>query len=180
MTTTPDTILPPAAAIGFADAMLDQCRRFLADLDDDAYTAPCDRMFGSTIGAHVRHSLDHFRAAITTADGDPIDYDRRDRDTDVERSAAAALGEVDRLRARLATLHDGPADRAVRVRVMVSGSGDTAELTSTLARELDFAAHHAVHHHAMIGAIAGMAGLPIPDGFGKAPSTIEHERRIGA
>jgi hypothetical protein len=59
---------------------------------------------------------------------------------------------------------------------MLSGEGDEAELTSTFAREVAFATHHAIHHNAMIAAIAASFGVTIPAGFGKAPSTVNHER----
>ena len=62
------------------------------------------------------------------------------------------------------------------VRVMVSAEGAEASLGSTLARELAFAVHHAVHHNAMIASIAGELGIACPAGFGKAPSTANHER----
>jgi len=67
----------------------------------------------------------------------------------------------------------------VRVRVMLCADGQHAELGSTLGRELAFAAHHAVHHHAMVAAIAAEFGLSAPDGFGRAPSTIHHEHAAG-
>ena len=44
-----------------------------------------------------------------------------------------------------------------------------------LGRELAFAAHHGVHHNAMINAICAELGVATPHGFGKAPSTINHE-----
>jgi hypothetical protein len=59
---------------------------------------------------------------------------------------------------------------------MLTSDGVDAELGSTLGRELAFATHHAVHHHAMLGAIAAELGVATPPEFGKAPSTIRHER----
>jgi hypothetical protein len=48
-------------------------------------------------------------------------------------------------------------------------------LGSTLARELAFASHHAIHHHAMMKAIAQEHGQAAESGFGVAPSTLNHE-----
>jgi hypothetical protein len=59
---------------------------------------------------------------------------------------------------------------------MLSGDGHEAELESTLGRELVFATHHAIHHHAMMSAIASEFGIKVGPDFGKAPSTINHER----
>ncbi len=173
---TQTTTLTPAATFANADAMLAQCGSLVATLDGRVYTRPCELMYGGTIGQHVRHSLDHFRAALGGLDGACVDYDHRDRETSIERDAVAAMAEIDRLRGCLTGLVEGDASRGVTIRVMLTSGGATAELPSTMARELAFAAHHAIHHHAMIGAIARVFGVEVPGEFGKAPSTIEHER----
>jgi hypothetical protein len=164
-----------------ADSLLAQSRAFV-EHSRDRYTDPCASMMNGTIGAHLRHNLDHFGAAINAAADDaPIDYDHRARGTPVETDPEAALDVIDDLRARLAALlENGCHDRAVTVRMMLSADGDEARMRSTLARELAFAAHHALHHHAMMGAIAYAHGLSIPPGFGKAPSTLNHESSTGA
>ena len=40
------------------------------------------------------------------------------------------------------------------------------------------AAGHAVHHYALIGVMGGIMGLPMPPGFGVAPSTLKHQAEI--
>lgn len=156
--------------------VLKQCADLLEGVTQEEYTAPSERMFGATIGQHVRHTIDHFRAPLRTRDGDAIDYDRRDRGTSIETQRDAAIGEVRALLDELARTGGEDASRNVRIRVMLTSSGETTDLDSTLARELAFASHHAIHHHAMIAAIASERGIDLPDGFGKAPSTLEHER----
>ena len=63
-------------------------------------------------------------------------------------------------------------------------SGDSEKeyaLASTIGRELGFAAHHAIHHMALVKLIAtetiGLNETDLPDGFGRAPSTINFDRR---
>ena len=53
--------------------------------------------------------------------------------------------------------------------------GQLADLKSTLGRELFFATHHAIHHHAMMKTIGREFGIEAPAGFGTAPSTIKFE-----
>lgn len=161
-----------------ADALLAQSRAFVEHARG-CFSSPCAAMMNGSIGAHLRHNLDHFAAAIGAFDdASPIDYDHRARGTPVESDPDAAIGVIDALRARLAELTlDGAPDRDVVVRMMITSGGDEAALRSTLARELAFAAHHATHHHAMMAAIGMAHGLAIPQGFGKAPSTLNHESR---
>lgn len=165
-----------------ADAMLKQCAAFIISVPKSSYCTTSKTLAGGTIGKHVRHTLDHYRAALEGAPvaGGPgllIDYDRRERDVPMETDPAEALRAIDSLRSRLSALDDTALDACVRIRVMVSGDGLEAELNSTLARELAFATHHAVHHHAMLGAIAAECGVRVEADFGKAPSTIASERR---
>lgn len=163
-----------------ADALLAQARSFVEHARAH-FTTPCAAMMNGTIGAHLRHNLDHFGAAVNAADdASPIEYDHRARGTPVETDPDAAIAVIDTIRARLADLRRAPSvDRPVAVRMMLTAGGEEATLSSTLARELAFAAHHAVHHHAMMAAIAHAHGLSIPPGFGKAPSTLNHESSQG-
>jgi hypothetical protein len=163
-------------------ALLGQCEAFvtLVATADGRYSAPSTVLPGGTIGKHVRHSLDHFRAALEGHEtATVIDYDQRVRNVPMETSPEHALMAIGELRQRLRQLDELSLNQPVRVRVMLSGSGDEAELTSTLARELAFATHHAIHHHAMMGAIAAEFGIHAGPEFGKAPSTINHERCQG-
>lgn len=164
----------PAAA--GASATLAQCADLLREVTPDLYTRTCDTMFGATIGQHVRHALDHFAAAIET-DGDAIDYDHRDRGTPIEHNVTAAIERCEELRSKSLAIEPSCEEETVTIRVMLSASGDTADLRTTRARELAFAMHHAIHHNAMIAVIARELGINVPDGFGKAPSTIEFEAR---
>ncbi len=175
MTMPRNPIQNPAQA---AEAVLAQCADCLSTLPDDAYAKASPVVMGSTIGQHVRHALDHFAAALASRAGDTIDYDRRVRGGAVEISREEALARIADLRAALNELEADTLAASVRIRVMLSGDGDEAEIPSTLARELAFAAHHAIHHHAMIAAIVHGFDLQPPEGFGKAPSTINHESAV--
>ncbi|TVQ59671.1 MAG: hypothetical protein EA379_10245 [Phycisphaerales bacterium] len=162
-----------------AIATLEQCERFLTDLDDEVYCRTCDAVQGSTIGQHLRHSLDHVHASLSALDGVEIDYDHRERETRIERDRHAALTSIRETCARLACVDEKAASRTACVRVMLDDSGAESTLGSTLGREIAFASHHALHHQAMIGAIAHRLGVAPPEGFGRAPSTVRHDRRVG-
>lgn len=156
--------------------MLDQCAAFVRAVPPGAYTIESKALKGGTIGKHVRHTLDHYRAALAACEGSVIDYDRRERDVPMESRPDAALQAIAELRGVIEALGRGDMASPVKIRIMVSGDGAEVELGSTLARELAFASHHAVHHHAMLGAIAEEVGVSVSQDFGKAPSTISYER----
>ena len=172
-------VLAPNATMPAAEAFLGQLRAFLDGLDAEAYTAPSEALGGGTIGRHIRHTLDHFAAALDALEGGVISYDRRGRGTEVETDPEEACRVIDVLRSLIHAAPANQADRLVTVRVMLTAEGEEAELTSTFARELAFASHHAVHHMAMVSSIARERGVSAPDGFGKAPSTLVHERAGG-
>lgn len=161
---------------GAADAILNQCGRMIELVDDGAYATASGVLRGGTIGKHVRHALDHYCALLDCDGSAPVDYDHRDRATAIETDRAAACGEIDRLRGVISGLDAEMLGKATRVRVMLSGAGEEAVLDSTIGRELFFATHHAIHHQAMIKAIAAEHGAELDGEFGTAPSTINHER----
>lgn len=167
---------PCSPTVTAALGVLEQCSGFLAGVDRTRYIAPCPGLLGSTIGQHVRHSLDHFGAVLGGLDGQIIDYDHRERQTPIERDPGAALHALHEVCDRLWRAAENELSGPVRVRVMLTADGGDTLLGSTLARELAFAAHHAVHHYAMMAAIAVELRLGVPEGFGKAPSTLNHER----
>ena len=163
-----------------ADAILEQCAGLIERLDDAAYTTESRVIKGGSFGKHVRHELDHYSALLKGHDEDAtIVYDIRQRGVDVETDRKAALDMITALRARLNGLSESELESKATVRVMLSGDGDEAEAESTLAREIWFATHHAIHHHAMMKAIAREFGVETGPDFGKAPSTINFEGASG-
>lgn len=170
---SPAGTAPVAAA---AVALLDQCAALLEQVPESSYRTDSRLLAGGTIGKHLRHCLDHYKAALDgRRDGAVVQYDRRERGGDIEHDRSAALDEILTLRNRLAGVREADLADPMRVRFMITGDGAESEFETTFGREVAFAGHHAVHHFAMIKAIASEHGVVAPDGFGKAPSTINHE-----
>lgn len=148
-----------------------------------------------SIGQHLRHSLDHMAYAVNAAaqDDNNVHYDRRQRSTPDEQSMDHALK-------RIATLHDQfqhlttttQKDDALVVRPVTayfllssdssSSSSNEAGLPSTVGRELGFAAHHAMHHMALLQRILVIESKiltadELPPNFGTAPSTTAYHNQ---
>lgn len=68
----------------------------------------------STIGAHMRHSLDHFNAVLNANAGNTVlDYDSRERNTDIESIRLSALRNCENL---LQKVHESTFDDPVTVK----------------------------------------------------------------
>ncbi len=166
--TPPDIATHPAAAVLQS---LVQMRDVIAALAPEAYTNEPDRICRGTVGRHVRHCLDHVRMLIDAAPTGLVDYDARDRGTDIETNPVAACDELDRL---IVALRDGvlPVDTPLTISSVISGAGDRVSTQSSLGRELVYVLAHTIHHAAMIIGLVEAAGGDVPAAFGYAPSTI--------
>lgn len=161
--------------------VLRQGEILLRSLDDDAYTERLPQAFNATIGGHYRHCLDHFQSLIDAFDADELNYDNRRRDPRIENNRAFALGETRRIFTACSDIPSEWLTRPVRVRSKVSYSDEDAPVAlSTLGRELMYAVAHAIHHYALIGVMCGMIEVPVPSGFGVAPSTLKHQAQLNA
>jgi len=163
-----------------ATRLLADCAAFVEAVPESVYQETSVVLAGGTIGKHARHLLDHFMAIVRAVeDGSAICYDRREREVEMERSRDAAVVELRRAARVLAEFCGEIGERSVRVRLVVDARRGEVEVGSTLARELLFATHHAVHHCAMMKAIAVELGVQESRGgetFGIAPATIQSLR----
>lgn len=153
----------------------------LGALDDRAYTTRLPRAFDATIGGHYRHCLDHFQSLIHALDADELNYDNRRRDPQIENNRAFALGETRRIFTACSGIPPEWLTRPVRVVGKVSYGDEAASVAlSTFGRELMYAVAHAIHHYALIGVMCRMLDVPLPEGFGVAPSTLKHQAQLHA
>lgn len=146
----------------------------------------------ASIGQHYRHSTDHMELPILIAhseiqNGD-IHYDLRVRGGTLERDVNEAkrrLHSIDQVLHEIVSRYDTSMISEFKTSAYFMLSGDNnyeTQLQSTLGRELGFAAHHAIHHLAMVKIIAtqslGIAEVELPRDFGMAPSTISYQFTI--
>lgn len=157
------------------DEVLEQGEALLSGLSDAQYCDTATDFCSASIGSHYRHSLDHFKILLEAVNGSVIDYDRRDRDVQLETERLRALRVTRDFRHAVRFLSDAVLDKAMEARSKISyvGAGTSAAAT-TFGREVMFAVSHAIHHHALIAMICGLRKIPVPQNFGMAPSTIEY------
>jgi hypothetical protein len=167
-----DTTNVPALAL--AGCLMDLAALLEGTSDLDYLSRP-DRGQSGSVGAHVRHCLDHVRAVVDAAAGGVLSYDCRERDTAIEHNRTLGMHALRQRGAQLKALAGGPSDRPVRLQALVDAAGGTVEVSSSLGRELVFVLQHTIHHQAIIGLLLATRGIAIPPRFGYAPSTVRRQ-----
>lgn len=156
--------------------VLHQGGSLLNSLSDEEYTRKVPAVFGSTIGGHYRHCLDHFRSLLQGLDAGEINYDHRERNSWIENDCMFALAETHRVLSAFESIPTRFLDCPINVRSKINYQVDTAPLIgSTVGREFMYAVAHSIHHYALIAVICGILEVPVPAGFGVAPSTLKYQ-----
>jgi hypothetical protein len=142
--------------------VLHQGELLLDSLKDEEYTRKVPNVFGSTVGGHYRHCLDHLQS-------------HRQRDPRIENDRTFALAETHRILRAFASISRPFLDCPINVRSKVNYELNAAPLIgSTVGRELMYAVAHTIHHYALIAVICTMLEIPVPAAFGVAPSTLQY------
>lgn len=124
----------------------------------ESYTKSDPTTFGSGVGPHMRHVLDHYSSLITGVESGVINYDDRKRDNQVERALDAC---IQRARELLEGLRALSIDIEALVKVIVSANTfDSHDLSeSAFSRGLQFLASYTVYHYALIAIASRMQGI---------------------
>lgn len=153
---------------------LEQLARLLETTSDEAYVWRPGGGVSGSIGAHVRHVLDHVRVLVDCPQR-RITYDRRERNTEIEHhrleGIAALRGAICRLGANRCDRSD---DDTLVLETLVERDQPPIAVATTRAREMVFALQHTIHHQAIIAVLLHDIGISTPAQFGYAPSTPSH------
>jgi uncharacterized damage-inducible protein DinB len=168
----PATVLPIVA-------VLRQLADVIRTLTDEQYRSKPVGAVSSNVGSHVRHCLDHVEALLASLEEGELSYDRRQRGTEVETNREAALEVIRRQERQLLAFRSHAERRPLRLSAMVSSGLPPTVVETTVGRELAFVLSHTVHHNALIAVMAQTLGIPVPERFGYAPSTIAHLEKAG-
>lgn len=154
--------------------VLQEGRVMLAALLPEQYIQGYKPAFASTVGAHFRHVLEHYRCFLKHLPRGEICYDSRERDQLLEVDHSYALTTINELCAALEK-HKGQLD--INTSCEVKDMQSKFPVTSTLERELLFLQAHSTHHYAIIAAMCRMLGAQPADDFGVAIATRDHQRK---
>lgn len=153
--------------------LLDQGLGLLSKHDSESFVLMDPTTYGSGIGAHFRHVLDHYFSFLNGVGTGVVDYDARERGTEVERDLEAAKTAISMVKKRLQALRcDG--DRRLDVKLSSAVEDPNMRTSSSVGRELQFLVSHTVHHYALIAIASRLQRILPPSDFGVAPSTLKY------
>jgi uncharacterized damage-inducible protein DinB len=153
-----------AACVGELAALVERTS------DADYVARPPGGVSGS-VGAHVRHCLDHVHAVLEAVPGGTMTYDDRARHGALEVDRELAARALRDAAARLESLGRRAFDAPVTLVSQVDRAGARVRVASSLGRELVFALQHTIHHQATVAVLLSGRGVAVPGTFGYAPST---------
>jgi hypothetical protein len=151
---------------------LKEIQALLIKMNNTVYTYQCENIEHSSIGMHVRHSLEMIDCLVNQYDLDYVNYDERKRDKMLENDIASASTKIDELILKL----DKP-DKAIAFKSNHFIDKNDI-INSNYYRELIYNVEHCIHHQALIKVVLKrFPEIGIPYHFGIAPSTIEYQEK---
>ena len=158
------------------------CSNILAQLTDlvnqiseQDFAKPVAALGNSTIGQHLRHTLEFFICLEQGFEKGLINYDKRAHDKLIESDKFIALSTLNKIKEFVLSQDS---DKALRLEA--GYDLDTEEfvtIETNFLRELVYNIEHAVHHMAImkIGIREIAPNIKLPHDFGIAASTIRYQ-----
>ncbi len=157
--------------------ILAQLGDVLDSIEPADFQKPSAALSGSTIGQHLRHTLEFFLCLESGYTSGTVNYDLRSHDKQIERDRLLARQTIARIEKFVSQMD---LDRALQLELSYNVSGDhDVTLETTTARELVYNIEHAVHHMALmkIGIREVAPYIALEKNFGVAASTTRHQEQ---
>lgn len=160
-------------------SILDQLEDVIRQISETDFSKPSPSLSNSTVGQHMRHTLEFFMCLEKGFKEGTINYDKRAHDTLIESDKFIALASIHQIRKFVGQITLDPP-----LKLEVGYDRHTEEcvtIETNYLRELTYNIEHAVHHMALIKiGIREIAGyVKLPADFGIAVSTLRHTESVG-
>ncbi|AYQ31823.1 DinB family protein [Runella sp. SP2] len=158
-------------------AVLKQLHGLLSQLTTDEYTQKLPVLNGSSIGQHVRHTVEFFQCLFEGFSTGIINYDARKRNLLIETN----LGYTLQLIGEISHLINNTSEGHLPIQLKVNFDDENFEIIETnFMRELVYMVEHSIHHFALIrvGIQVNFKHIQIDSDFGVAYSTIRHQQEL--
>jgi hypothetical protein len=155
--------------------IISQLTQLVQDIREKDFLAPSEALGKSTIGQHLRHTLEFFICMEAGYKTGIINYDKRAHDKLIETDKVIALSTLSKISEFVGGIHG---DHKLKLEVSYDLDKDEFVTIETNAvRELVYNIEHAVHHMAImkIGIREVAPYIKLPADFGIAASTIRYK-----
>lgn len=152
--------------------ILSQLNVVLREISDTDYKKPSPALSHSTIGQHLRHTLEFFVCLEQGYSSGVVNYDKRAHDKVMETDKTVAHAYIDRISTFVNVVRS---DKALKLEVGYDPHANTfITIDTNVTRELVYNIEHAVHHMALmkIGIREVAPYVELPADFGVASSTV--------
>ena len=162
--------------INASQAILNQLSDAVKQLSETEFVRPSKTLSGSSVGQHLRHTLEFFICLEQGYNQGLINYDKRSHDKMIETDKEIALDVIQRI---YTFVSSQTADKSLTLEVGYDlSSNENVVVPTNYFRELTYNIEHAVHHMAImkigINEVANDVKLPVD--FGVAASTIRYRK----
>lgn len=160
-----------------ARSLLAQLVEVMNQLSDEDFQKPIDTLSDSSIGQHIRHTIEFFLCLVDGANKGAINYDERRHDTFIETDRKLAISVIQSIdNFLLGKVLDHPMDLMANYQV---DGDEIVAIPSSLYRELAYNIEHAIHHMALIkiGVRSLDKNIELPQHFGVASSTVRYQKQ---
>jgi hypothetical protein len=157
--------------------ILNQLSTLVSQIAEADFARPVDSLSNSTIGQHLRHTLEFFLCFQQGYEGGLINYDKRPHDRLIETDKFIALAAIDKIAMFIEHLEDKPLKLEAGYDL---GKDIFVTIDTNATRELVYNIEHAVHHMAIIkiGVREIATYINLPSDFGIAASTIRYKEHV--
>ena len=159
--------------------ILKQLTDLLNAMRHEDFSRPATTLSNSTVGQHVRHTLEFFLCLEKGLESGTINYDKRLHDKLIENDKLVAISTIERIRRVVELIYEKPLLLEVGYDV---ANDNFVTVETTAMRELVYNIEHAVHHMAIIKiGVREIANyLELPAEFGIAASTIRYQESVSS
>ena len=155
--------------------ILSQLNDLVKGIDQDDFVKPSAALSHSTIGQHLRHTLEFFICFEQGYAQGLINYDKRGHDKLIESDKFIALSTLARIAEFIQNLNS---NKSLKLEVGYDlAADDFISIETNAVRELVYNIEHAVHHMAImkIGVREVAPYINLPFDFGVAASTVRYK-----
>ena len=155
--------------------IIDQLESTVNQISAEDFCKSSKTLGGSTIGQHLRHTLEFFLCLEKGLSEGVINYDKRGHDKLIESDKFIALSAINKIKDFINTTKT---DKPLHLEVGYDQhSEEFTTIDTNYFRELTYNIEHAVHHMAIIkiGVREIAPYIKLDDHFGIAVSTVRYQ-----